>query len=260
MSRVRKSGWMARMSRPSASPGRIGPQPASSEYNVRFLRFSQNRFHLLPVHGRLLSLVDLWGVEEVIVPLTRKQHLAFRVACRRYHRLRDVHVIANGRRRQIRNVVNEFLHGRVVNIGEQLVPEEGIHPLVERISTGVEGGLFKRTLFAVGALFEPDFGLLIKSDVRRGFDERLRGIDAELFQLLGGCLLRWCVCGRAQDALPPSWIGPAPVRPARTVQKPAPPVATHQNAFFPFERHSLAGMHVSSEIYLSDATPQSRGV
>jgi hypothetical protein len=47
--------------------------------------------------------------------------------------------------------------------------------------------LFKRTLFAVGALFEPDFGLLIKSDVRRGFDERLRGIDAELFQLLGSC-------------------------------------------------------------------------
>ena len=47
--------------------------------------------------------------------------------------------------------------------------------------------MFKRTLFAVGALFEPDFGLLIKSDVRRGFDEHLRGIDAELFQLLGGC-------------------------------------------------------------------------
>ena len=175
------------------------------------MRFSQNRFHFFPVRGRLLLLVDFWCVEEVIVPLTRKQHLAFRVACRRYHRLRNVHVIANGRRRQVRNVVNEFLHGRVVNIGEQLVPEEGIHPLVERISTGVEGGLFKRTLFAVGARFEPDFGLFIKSDVRRGFDERLRGIDAELFQLLGGCpfcdgacaaepkmhcLLRWLVLPR----------------------------------------------------------------
>ena len=47
-------------------------------------------------------------------------------------------------------MVNEFLHGRVVNIGEQLVPEEGIHPLVERVSTVVEGGLFERIAFAVG--------------------------------------------------------------------------------------------------------------
>ena len=32
------------------------------------MRFSQNRFHFFPVHGRLLLLVDFWGVEEVIVP------------------------------------------------------------------------------------------------------------------------------------------------------------------------------------------------
>jgi hypothetical protein len=35
-SKARKSSWMERMSRPSASPARIGPQPASNACNVQY--------------------------------------------------------------------------------------------------------------------------------------------------------------------------------------------------------------------------------
>ena len=63
-------------------------------------------------------------------------------------------------------MVNESLHGNVVDIRKELVTEKRIHPLVEGVSPVVDRRLFEWIAFAADKRFEPDFGSLSEGDVR----------------------------------------------------------------------------------------------
>jgi hypothetical protein len=80
-------------------------------------------------------------------------------------------------------VLHELLHGAVIDVGQQAVFEERVDPLVQGVLTVINRRLFEWIAFTVGEGFEPDFPPLSDGDGRGCFDEGLRGVNAELFEL-----------------------------------------------------------------------------
>jgi hypothetical protein len=86
-------------------------------------------------------------------------------------------------------VLYKIFHGAVINIGEDMLPEKGIHPLVKSVSACVDRRLFEWIAFTTGQRLELNFGLLLECNVGRCFDERLFGVDTKLFELFGSSAL-----------------------------------------------------------------------
>jgi hypothetical protein len=93
-------------------------------------------------------------------------------------------------------VLNELFHGTVSNIGEETLPEKGVHPLVQGVSACVDRRLFNWIALSIGEGLEPNFGLLFERDAGGCFDKRLCRIDTEFLELLG----RGTFCDGAMDS------------------------------------------------------------
>src|SRR5207302_11030018 len=164
---------------------------------IRLCGFLQNHCHFVLLNGWLVLCVHLWNVDKAIVPISLEKWFAFYVPRRGYNGFDDIHVIANGRRRQRGNMINELFHGEVGDVGQIPLTEEGIHPLVQGVSPCVDRRLFKGITFAVGEGLEPDFTLLLEGNVCGALSKGLYGIDAEFLEVLRGLSL--CDCTRAAD-------------------------------------------------------------
>jgi hypothetical protein len=66
------------------------------------------------------------------------------------HGFDDIHAVANRRRRNRGNMINELFHGEVGGVGQTPLTEEGIHPLVQGVSPCIDRRLFEWIALAVG--------------------------------------------------------------------------------------------------------------
>jgi hypothetical protein len=84
----------------------------------------QNRGHFVPVNGRLVLFVYFWNVNEFVVPVSHEKRFSSHVSRRSHNGFDDIHVVANCRRRQGGNMIDELFHGGVSNVGQILL--EGV--------------------------------------------------------------------------------------------------------------------------------------
>jgi hypothetical protein len=96
--------------------------------------------------------LDHRSVDIVFVPGAGEELLAIFVDRGRDHAFHDVAVVADRRRGQLRNMLDEFLHGTVTDLRQEAIFEEGMHPLVQSVSTRVDRSLFNWIAFAVSLL------------------------------------------------------------------------------------------------------------
>ena len=74
-----------------------------------------------------LARLAIWNLRRWLLVAWQREP---RVSRRSHHGFEDIHIVANLRRRQRGNMMNELFHGKVGDVGQIPLTEEGIHPLV----------------------------------------------------------------------------------------------------------------------------------
>src|SRR6267142_1307446 len=93
-------------------------------------------------------------VDELRIPLTRKQRFAFFTFCRRHNQLHQSGIVDYGFCRQPRSIhfCNQLFQGRVVDVCQRNVSKVRVEPLIQAILPSAEGCRFQWLSLAASLL------------------------------------------------------------------------------------------------------------